>query len=82
MLPKKKKKEAREPSAKVISLDGIVLPEAHLKTLGLGPKFCFEPTLGYPEILAVARSVAERVPEGERGSAIIENEIANDVGQA
>lgn len=72
MLPKKKKKEAREPSAKVISLDGIVLPEAHLKTLGLGPKFCFEPTLGYPEILAVARSVAERVPEGERGRCVAE----------
>ncbi|KAH6936738.1 hypothetical protein HPB50_021272 [Hyalomma asiaticum] len=68
-LPKKKKK-AQGPSAKVLSLDDTVLPEVHLKTLGLGPKFCFEPTLGPPDILTVARSVTERVPEEERGSSI------------
>ncbi|KAH6946842.1 hypothetical protein HPB50_015559 [Hyalomma asiaticum] len=69
-LPKKKK--AQGPSAKVLSLDDTVLPEAHLKTLGLGPKFCFEPTLGPPDILAVARSVTERVPEEERGRCVAE----------
>ncbi|KAH6937059.1 hypothetical protein HPB50_025328 [Hyalomma asiaticum] len=70
-LPKKKKK-AQGPSAKVLSLDDTVLPEAHLKTLGLGPKFCFEPNLGPPDILAVARSVTERVTEEERGRCVAE----------
>ncbi|KAH6928750.1 hypothetical protein HPB50_019233 [Hyalomma asiaticum] len=70
-LPKKKK-TTQGPSAKVLSLDDTVLPEAHLRTLGLGPKFCFEPTLGPPDILAVARSVTERVPEEERGRCVAE----------
>ncbi|KAH6942552.1 hypothetical protein HPB50_007855 [Hyalomma asiaticum] len=70
-LPKKKKK-AQGPSAEVLSLDDTVLPEAHLETLGLGPKFCFEPTLGPPDILAVARSVTEMVPEEERGRCVAE----------
>ncbi|KAH7983889.1 hypothetical protein HPB52_015034 [Rhipicephalus sanguineus] len=50
----------------------MVLPEAHLKTLGMGPKFCFEATLGHPKILAVARSVAERVSEDGKGRCIAE----------
>ncbi|KAH6925892.1 hypothetical protein HPB50_011750 [Hyalomma asiaticum] len=70
-LPKKKKK-AQGPSTKVLSLEDTVLPAAHLKTLGLGPKFCFEPTLGPPDILAVARSVTERVLEEERGRCVAE----------
>ncbi|KAH6931405.1 hypothetical protein HPB50_024267 [Hyalomma asiaticum] len=67
-----KKKTTQGPSAKVLSLDDAVLPEAHLRTLGLGPKFCFEPTHGPPDILAVARSVTERVPEEERGRCVAE----------
>lgn len=48
------------------------MQETHLKTLGLGPKFCLEPTLGDADILALARSVADRVPECERTRSVAE----------
>ncbi|XP_077563117.1 uncharacterized protein LOC144178855 isoform X1 [Haemaphysalis longicornis] len=63
---------AKAAEGRVIVLGDQILPDRHKKLLGLGPKFCVEPTYGPAEKIALNRSISRCVPEEDRPRFIAE----------
>lgn len=60
------------PVSKVENLADAAIPERHLETLKLGPKFCVEPRLSPVEKVASARNVSKLVTDDERPRCVSE----------
>ncbi|KAL3199759.1 hypothetical protein MRX96_043794 [Rhipicephalus microplus] len=69
-LPRPKKPKPTD--GKVITLGDCAIPKDYKKILGLGPKFCFEPSFTPPEKVALTKNLARRVLEEERPRFITE----------
>ncbi|KAG0433001.1 hypothetical protein HPB47_020328 [Ixodes persulcatus] len=64
-----KKKDLMTPSTGgYTTLGDAEIPPQIGKPLELGPKFCFEPVLSPPELVTLAKNVAEKAVEGDRPS--------------
>lgn len=71
--PRVPKRDGRTgPAGKVLNLAGATIPEQHLETLKLGPKFCVEPRLSTVEKVALARTISKHVNDDERSRCVSE----------
>lgn len=70
-LPKKTK--VAPTAGRFTTLGDVVIPPDLGNTLGLGPKFCTQPSLRPPELLTLARRVAVRTDEEDRPRCISES---------